>query len=202
MKQKQEKTTAIAFLDLSKAFYSIYHELMIQMHSIHGFLIPAQNLFISYLSNKTQRFIINSINSRWIEVAQGVPQEKVLGPLLFNLYVNDLNNFLSCDTIQYADDTVLLSSHDEVLKCKDELEKAIEKCIQFSQLNHLKINPEKTEFIFFGSSSTQDETTLKVGDKLISSKAEIKYLGVCIDKDLRYQKQVNILLSKMAQGLE
>ena len=64
-------------------------------------------------------------------MAQGVPQGTILGPLLFNLYVNDLSNFLSCETIQYADDTVLLNSHDEVLKCKDELEKAIEKFILF-----------------------------------------------------------------------
>ena len=83
---------------------------------------------------------------------------------MFNLYVNDLSNFFSCETIQYADDTVLLSSHDEVLKCKDELEKAIEKCIQFFKLHHLKINPDKTEFIIFVSSNPHDETTLKVRD--------------------------------------
>ena len=134
-------------------------------------------------------------------MAQGVPQGTVLGPLLFDLYVNDLSNFLSCETIQYADDTVLLSSHDEILKCKDELERAIEKCIQFFNLHHLKINPDKTEFIIFGSSNPQNKTTLKVGDKLISSKAEIKYLGFYIDKDLKNRKQVKILLSKMAHGI-
>ena len=200
--KNEKKITAAAFLDLSKAFDSINLKLMIQKLSILGFSIPAQNLITSYLSNRTQRVIINNVKSSWIEVAQGVPQGTVLGPLLFNLYVNDLSNFLSCETIQYADDTVLLSSHDEVLKCKDELEKAIEKCIQFFKLHHLKINPDKTEFIIFGSSNPHDETTLKVGDKLISSKAEIKYLGVNIDKDLKYQKQVKILLSKMAQGIK
>ena len=60
----------------------------------------------------------------------------------------------------------------------------------------------KQEFIIFGNSNPQDETTLKVGDKLISSKAEIKYLGVYIDKDFKYQNQVKILLSKMAQGIK
>ena len=202
MQQKREKITAAAFLDLSKAFDSINHKLMIQKLSILGFSIPAQNLITSYLSNRTQRVIINNVKSGWIEVALGVPQGTVLGPLLFNLCVNDLSNFLSCETIQYADDTVLLSSHDEVLKDKDELEKAIEKCIQFFKLHHLKINPDKTEFIIFGSSNPQDETTLKVGEKLISSKAEIKYLGIYIDKDLKYQKQVKIILSKMAQGIK
>ena len=172
--KNKKKITAAAFLDLSKAFDSINHKLMIQKLSILGFSIPAQNLITSYLSNRTQRVIINNVKSGWIEVPQGVPQGTVLGPLLFNLYVNDLSNFLSCETIQYADDTVLLSSHDEVLKCKDELEKAIEKCIKFFKLHHLKINPDKTEIIVFGSSNPHDETTLKVGDKLISLKAEIK----------------------------
>ena len=122
---------------------------MIQKLSILGFSIPAQNLITSFFSNRTQRVIINNVKSGWIEVAQGVPQGTVLGPLLFNLYVNDLSNFLSCETIQYADETVLLSSHDEVLKCKDELEKAIEKCIQIFKLHHIKVNPDKNRVYYF-----------------------------------------------------
>ena len=138
-------------------------------------------------------------------MAQGFRQGTVLGPLLFNLYVYYLSNFLSCETIQYADDTVFLNSRDEVLKFKDRLEKAIQKSIHLFRLHHLKINSDKTEFIFFGRSNPQDEATLKVGDKLIKligSKAEINYLGVYIDKDLKYQKQVKVLLSKMAQGIK
>ena len=92
----EEKITVAAFLGLSKAFDSINHELMIQNLSILGFSKSAQNLITSYLSNRTQRVIINNDKSGWIEVAQGGPQGTVLGPLLFNLYVNDLSNFLSC----------------------------------------------------------------------------------------------------------
>ena len=78
-------------------------------------------------------------------MAQGIPQRTVLGPLfLFNLYVNDLK-FLPCETKQFADDTVLLSSHDELLKLKDELEKAIERSILFFKLDHLKIIADKTD---------------------------------------------------------
>ena len=150
------------------------HELMIRKLFILGFLIPAQNLITSYLSDRTRRFVLNNVKSGWIKVAQGVPQGTVLGPLLFNLYVNDVCSFLSCETIQNADDRVLLSSHDKVLKCKDEFEKAIEKCLEFLKLHHLKINPEKTEFINFGSSTPEDEKTLKIGDKIKSSKGEIK----------------------------
>ena len=104
---------------------------MIQKLSIFGFSIPAQNIIIRHFSNRTQRVIINIVKSGLIEVAQCVPQGTVLGPLLFNLYVSDPSNFLSCETIQYADYTVLLSSHYEILKCKDELEKAIGKSLHF-----------------------------------------------------------------------
>ena len=75
---------------------------MIPKLSILGFSIPAQNLNMSYLSNRTQRVRINNVKSGWIEVAQAVPQGTVLGLLLVNLYVNDLSNFLSFETIQYA----------------------------------------------------------------------------------------------------
>ena len=85
---------------------------MIQKLSILGFSIPAQNLITSYLSNRTQKVITNNVKSEWVEVVQGIPQGTVLGPFLFNLYANGLSNFLSFETKQYTDYTVLLGSHD------------------------------------------------------------------------------------------
>ena len=85
MQQKLEKVTVIAFLDLSKAFDFINLELMIQKLAILGFSILTQNLITSYLSNRTQRVIMNNVKSEWSVVVQGVPQGTVLGPLLFNL---------------------------------------------------------------------------------------------------------------------
>ena len=182
MQQKQEKNYCSSILNLSKAFDTIKSQAHHSKLSILEFSIPDQNLITSYLSKRTQRVITNNVKSGWIEVAQGVPQVTVLGPLLFNPYVSDLSHFLSGETIQYADDTVLLSSQHEFLKCKDELEKAIEKCIQLFKLNHLKINSYKTEFIIFDSSNPQDKTTLKVGENFIKSRMEIKNLDVNVEK--------------------
>ena len=108
MQQKKEKNYCSSILNLSKAFDAINQKLITQKLSILGFSIPAQNLIAIYLSKRTQRVITNNVKSGWIEMAQGVSQGTVLGPLLFNPYVSDLSNFLSCETIQYADDTVLL----------------------------------------------------------------------------------------------
>ena len=110
--KNEKKITEAAFSDLSKAFASINYELMIQKLSTLGLLVPVQNLVTNYFSNRTQNVIINHVETRRIEVAQEAPQGTVLG------HVKQYN------------DTVLLGSHDEVLKCKDELEEAIEKCIQ------------------------------------------------------------------------
>ena len=77
----EKKITAAANLDLSKALDSINHELMIQKLSILGFSLPAQNLNTSYLLNRKQRVIIINVKSGWIEMAPGVLQGRVLGPL-------------------------------------------------------------------------------------------------------------------------
>ena len=72
--------------------------------------------------------------------------------------------FCHVKQLQYADDTVILGSFDKILKCKDVLEKAIEKLIQFFRVHQLKINLDKPEFKIFGSSYLQDEMKFNVGD--------------------------------------
>ena len=85
--------TVAEFLDLSKAFDSISHELMIQKQSILGFLISAQNMLACYLSNRQLRVTINDIKPRWIEMAHRVPQGTVSDPLLFSLNAYDISSF-------------------------------------------------------------------------------------------------------------
>ena len=100
-----------AFLDLSKdldlSIDSIDHSLLLEKLKHLGFSSSAILFIKSYLSDRQQRVVIKEAESDWLEVRQGVPQGKVLGPLLFNLYVNDLPNFINCSLIQYADDAVV-----------------------------------------------------------------------------------------------
>ena len=103
--------TAVALLDLSKAFDSIQHNILYQKLENIGIEQNAIELIKSFLTDRQQRVKVNNVYSDWIDLSQGVPQGTVLGPLLFNLYVNDMLTCVEdCKLVQYADDTCIFIS--------------------------------------------------------------------------------------------
>ena len=108
------------FLDLSKAFDFINHRLLLNKLEEIGFNSDSILLISSFLSKRTQRVKLNNFYSDWLLVKQGVPQGTILGPLLFLLYVIDIQNVCSkdCKLIQYADDTVIYASHKSLSDAK------------------------------------------------------------------------------------
>ena len=92
-------------MDLSKAFDTINHELLIAKLHAYGFHKNALKLIFSYIPDRWQRTKINLSFSSWSELLQGVPQGSVLGSILFNIYLNDLFYFLHSDICNFADDT-------------------------------------------------------------------------------------------------
>ena len=100
-------------IDLSKAFDSVSHQILMDKLKLIGFNDDALELIFSFLSHRSQQVVINNTVSGIIETLQGVLQGTVLGPLLFNIYINDITKYISeeCRIIQYADDCLIYSAN-------------------------------------------------------------------------------------------
>ena len=98
---------AVVFLDLKKAFDTVDHDILLSKMNLYTEIQGiALDWFRSYLTNRTQRCLVNGSLSRIYSLNSGVPQGTILGPLLFLIYINDLPNCLtSCQPRMYADDT-------------------------------------------------------------------------------------------------
>ena len=104
----ENKHVGVLFTDLSKAFDCLPHSLLLAKLNAYGLDMSACNLIGSYLSNRKQRVEIGNARSKWISLSKGVPQGSILGPLLFNIFINDMYMFMDeCTLYNYADDNSL-----------------------------------------------------------------------------------------------
>ena len=154
---------------------------------MYGITSNSSNWIRSYLSNRKQTVTLNGVTSSSKNITCGVPQGSILGPLLFILYINDLNLALkNCSVFHFADDTNLLFSS----KNPNSLHKVIneELKILFDWLcaNRLSLNALKTEFIIFRPprANLDKRVTLRLNGVTIYESPKIKYLGIILDSRL------------------
>ena len=201
----QTKATAVVYLDMSKAFDSIKHEILITKLKNTGLSSSALTWFCSYLSQRSQVVRINSTLSDALPVTCCIPQGSVLGALLFSIYVNDLPAISeSCSTECYVYDTKLLLSFK--VGDADEAKDTIQKDLHLIRNWCFLLNPEKTKLMIFGSRPMicrlSDFKLLLLGKELLPSES-IKDLDVTFDPTLSFDNHilatVSSCMSKLAQ---
>ena len=194
----QRKISVIVLLDLSKAFDSIQHDLMLCKLRKAGVSETACAWFESYLSQRTQVVKIQNTLSHPLPVTVGVPQGSILGPVLFTLYVNDLLQVPKhCKAFGYVDDTKLFLGFPSNQLCEiiSAVNEDLKEISSWCCRNSLLINPDKTKLLYVGVPQlmrtlpgTLPSATL-LGTE-IKPVTVAKDLGVHIDSHLNYNEHV------------
>ena len=147
----------------------------------------------NYLSGRKQRTRIGSTFSSWFVITRGVPQGSILGPLLFNIFINDLFFELSKTEIcNFADDNTIYDCGSSLQTIVANLEHDACNLLQWFKINSLKANPNKFQFMILGKNVTET-FSLNVNETTIEASSNVVLLGVTIDQQLDFKLHVDNL---------
>lgn len=196
------KKCIAVFLDLAKAFDTVNHEKLINVLNHYGVRGTVLNVFKSYLSNRQQYVKINETISDPRVIKIGVPQGTVLGPILFITYINSMLQLnIKAKIISYADDTIVLFSGHTWEDTKEMVQNGISQVKNWLDMYQLSLNVDKTKYIAFSitNANRPDFHTINitnVGDDIKQTDC-IKYLGVVIDQNIKWDNHIDYLTTKV-----
>jgi len=193
------KYTAGAVLtDLSKAFDCLNHDLLIAKLDAYGFGQSALNFIYNYLNQRKQRTKINNAYSSWKFTKLGVPQGSILGPLLFNIFINDIFFFLNKTKItNYADDNTVYATNNNLEGLLETLQEETTEILKWFQINEMKPNDDKCHLIV----ANTNNVNIKLGPEIIESEELVTLLGINVDNKLDFNNHVSGLIRKGNQKL-
>ena len=194
----KKKYAGAVLTDLSKAFDCLNHELIVAKLEAYGFNQESLLFIYDYLSNRTQRTKVKSSYSSEKEIKHGVPQGSILGPLIFNIYMNDMFYFIEdTDIANYADDNTPYANEDSIEKLLETLERNTNILFKWFKLNEMKSNCDKSHLLVVNG----QENTITIGNKEVVGENSVKLLGVEIDSKLNFNEHVTKLCKKANQKL-
>jgi len=186
--------TGAVFLDLSKAFDTVDHHLLLQKLVNIGLTDSTVQSFRSYLTNRSQITAVRDAHSLAAKMPVGVPQGSILGPLLFLIYVNDLPNCpLASDIVLYADDTVLYYSSKDLTDLQLHLNVDLETVSEWFSRNLLTLNLSKCNSVIFGSPHKLkriQEISIQVKGTILDSTESFQYLGVTLHQSVSWADHI------------
>lgn len=181
------------FFDLSRAFDTVSHDVLLHKLKFYGFNNIGVNLIKSYLFGRYQSVFYNNCSSNFMLCKTGVPQGSVLGPLLFIIYVNDLPaNILSDVSLayMYADDLALTvyNKYNDLLTCK--LMDINTRIIEWCNANRLKLNHSKTV-----------DLKITTNNQHLSLTPCTKFLGIYLESSLSWQSHIDYIANKLSKSI-
>jgi hypothetical protein len=204
---KPEITGAV-FLDMKKAFDLVNHNILLKKLSLYFQNSKTLMLLESYLANRTQYVFLNGDCSSIDYVTCGVPQGSVLGPLLFNLFINDLPLYVSNPSVindLFADDNSMHSSAPDIETVQSNLQQGLNEISDWCLENKMVLHPGKTKCMVIASRQKHQLTPLNLSlfldSKEIQQVTEHRLLGVIIDEKLSWKTHIEFVCKQVSRNI-
>ena len=183
------------FLDISKAFDKVWHEGLLFKLTENGITGSLQKLFEKYLHNRKQRVVLNGSSLDYSEIESGLPQDSVLGPLLFLIYINDLERNIKSNIRFFADGTMLFSVVNDPVISADDLNHDLDIIYQWAHQWKMAFNPDPTkqatEVLFSVEKVSPNHSQLIFNGTVVKKINEQKHLGLILDSGLSFKKHLD-----------
>ena len=192
--------TGACIFDISKCFDTINHKHLLYKLEKYGIRGASLDWFKSYLSNRRQAVSSNGKISAFKELFFGVPQGSILGPFLFLLFINDIQNFATngCSINMFADDLILYCSDTCIINLRSKLQNAVDSICNWYKRNRLKVNPKKSKLMVLNTKRqlagiNRNNFSIQYDGADIPLVDKATYLGLIIKNDLSWEKNISEL---------
>ena len=162
--------------------------------------MQALKLLYSYLTNRKQRKKINNSFSDLFEMIVGVPQGSVLGPLLFNVFINDLLLCIEEDHLcNFADGNTLYKCCGSLIEAESSIEMQCSSISSWFRANSLKMNPEKCHVIILGDTKIPEDFTILIDNVHRASESEVTVLGITLNSKFDINSHITKICKKTSK---
>jgi len=186
------------FLDFSACFDTISREILLKKLERYGVRGKSLELITTYFANRLQYVSFMGSQSKRMSQELGVIQGSKTLPLFYDIYSNDINQLLmDTNHVLFADDTAIVMLGDNLNDLTDLVNSKLNDINDWCKFNKISLNPKKSEFMLISNKRVNNHPVIRIGNELVKCVESFKYLGIHIDRSLKFHSHIDELTSKL-----